>query len=187
MDFAKLRLDGEMNANITERFRAMPSASSQSSHIPHDDIPMSGPPKSNNDIREYFQLARMPVVGGAWLDMPEIPSPSEILRADSNTKRSNESLIEVEDTLRPHKPEGAYKDNEDYLGTKYEILREDAVRSLREIIDEVRTDPFKDEAEYSDQSIGIYDPVYITSLVFSPRGLATRVAFSLSRVKKHIR
>ena len=29
--------------------------------------------------------------------------------------------------------------------------------------------------------------MYITSVVFSPRGLATRVAFSLRRVKKHVR
>ena len=29
--------------------------------------------------------------------------------------------------------------------------------------------------------------VYITSFVFANRGLATRVAFSLSRVKKHVR
>lgn len=43
------------------------------------------------------------------------------------------------------------------------------------------------ESEYANQSIGIYDPVYIRSLVFSPRGLATRVAFSLSRVRKLIR
>jgi helicase required for RNAi-mediated heterochromatin assembly 1 len=119
--------------------------------------------------------------------MPEIPNPSEILRAKSDFKNGNDALIEVDEGIRPHRSEGAYEGNEDYLRTKYELLREDAVRPLREAIDEVRADPWKDEAEYSNQSIGIYDPVYITSLVFSPRGLATRVAFSLGRVKKFIR
>jgi helicase required for RNAi-mediated heterochromatin assembly 1 len=51
---------------------------------------------------------------------------------------------------------------------------------------EVRKDPWKDESQY-ENSVGIYEPVYLTSLVFSPRGLATRVTFSMSRVKKHIR
>ncbi|KAI4931842.1 uncharacterized protein J4E92_003738 [Alternaria infectoria] len=179
--------DQEVNADLTERFRGMPSSFSEPNYIPHDDIPRSGRPRPNNDIREYFELAKLQVAGGSWLDKPEIPSPSEISRPESDIKNGNEALIEVDETIRPHKPEGAYKDEEEYLGTKYDILREDAVRSLREIIGEVRAEPFKDEAEYSDQSIGIYDPVYITSLVFSPRGLATRVAFSLSRVKKHIR
>lgn len=187
MYIAKIILDEELNANLTERFRSMPASTCEPNYIPHDDIPRSGPPRSNNDIREYFELAKLHVAGGTWLEKPEIPSPSEILRPQPDIKNGNEALIEVDETLRPHKPEGAYKDEEEYLGTKYEILREDAVRSLREIINEIRAEPFKDETEYSDQSIGIYDPVYITSLVFSPRGLATRVAFSLSRVKKHVR
>lgn len=187
MNNAKIKLDQEVNADLTERFRGMPSSFSEPNYIPHNDIPRSGRPRPNNDIREYFELAKLQVAGGSWLDKPEIPSPWEILRPESDIKNGNEALIEVDETIRPHKPEGAYKDEEEYLGTKYDILREDAVRSLRDIIGEVRAEPFKDEAEYSDQSIGIYDPVYITSLVFSPRGLATRVAFSLNRVKKHIR
>ena len=167
MKMANLLADGELNASLTERFRSMPFNASRNVSVPHDDIPMS-------------------VTGGAWLHMPEIPNPSEVLCEKSESK-NDEALIEVDERIRPHKPKGAYDDNEDYLRTKYELLREDAVRPLREAIDEVRTDPFKNEAEYRNQSIGVYDPVYITSLVFSPRGLATRVAFFLSRVKKYIR
>ncbi|CAN9458742.1 unnamed protein product [Alternaria alternata] len=176
---------GELNASLTERFRSMPFNASRNVSVPHDDIPMSEPFRVNNDIREYFELAKKPVTGGAWLHMPEIPNPSEVLCEKSES--NDEALIEVDERIRPHKPKGAYDDNEDYLRTNYELLREDAVRPLREAIDEVRADPFKNEAEYRNQSIGVYDPVYITSLVFSPRGLATRVAFSLSRVKKYIR
>jgi helicase required for RNAi-mediated heterochromatin assembly 1 len=185
MRVAKRTTDGEMNADLSERFRGAPAFKNTS--VPNDDIPTSGPSRVNNDIREYFQLAKKPVNGGAWLDKPEVPSPSEVLREQPAFRNSNEALIEVDESIRPHKIKGAYEDNEDYLRTKYELLREDAVRPLREAIDEIRADPFKDESEYSNQSIGIYDPVYIHSLVFSPRGIATRMAFSLGRVKKHIR
>lgn len=173
-----------MNSNLAERFRGQ--ATFNNSSVPNDNIPTSEPTRQNNDIRDYFKVAKKPVTGGAWLDKPEIPSPSEVLREKSGFSNVG-SLVDVEETIRPHKVEGAYKDNEDYLRTKYELLREDAIRPIREAIDEVRADPFKDESEYQNQSIGMYDPVYITSLVFSPRGLATRVAFSLGRVKKHIR
>lgn len=143
--------------------------------------------RDNNDIREYFHLAEKPVAGGPWLQKPELPLPSEILREKSDTDPANRPLVDLEDIVRPHRIEGPYASNDEYLGTKYELLREDAVRPLREAIDEVRQDPYKDEAEYQNQSIGIYDPVYITSLVCASRGLATRIAFSLSRIKKQIR
>ncbi|CAO2653891.1 Nn.00g106240.m01.CDS01 [Neocucurbitaria sp. VM-36] len=186
MDLAHPFTDGEVNAHLSERFSGVSFLNDNS--VPNDKVPTSGPSRVNNDIREYYELSKKPVTGGAWLDQPEIPSPSEVLRKKpgfSSTEAN--TLIEIDENIRPHKIEGAYENNEDYLRTKYELLREDAIRPLREAIDEIRADPFKDEAEYSNQSIGIYDPVYITSLVFSPRGLATRVAFSLARVKKRIR
>ncbi|EFQ92756.1 hypothetical protein PTNB73_04112 [Pyrenophora teres f. teres] len=177
---------GEVNAGLSERFRGATSFTGSS--VPNDDIPASEPVRPNKDIREYLQLAKQPITGGgAWLDQPEIPTSSEVLLAKSDFSMSEQPLIEIEERIRPHKIEGAYEDNEDYLRTKYDLLREDAIRPLREALTEFRADPFKDEAEYKNQSIGVYDPVYITSFVFSPRGLATRVAFSLGRVKKHIR
>jgi helicase required for RNAi-mediated heterochromatin assembly 1 len=180
--------DGEVNAHLTERFGRSSAPFEGNSGVPHDDIPTSAPSRINNDIRKYFELAKKPVTAGAWIDKPEIPTSSEILPREKHTfQSSDQALIDIGDNIRPHKPEGAYENNDDYLGTKYELLREDALRPLREAVAEVRKSPFKDEAEYENKSIGIYDPVYITSLVFSPRGLATRVAFSLSRVKKHIR
>ncbi|CBY02164.1 similar to helicase required for RNAi-mediated heterochromatin assembly 1 [Plenodomus lingam JN3] len=174
--------DGEVNAHLHERFGS-------GNMIPHDDIPTSAGPHENDDIQNYFKLAEKEVIGaGEWLDKPEIPTSSEILRKQTGFRSiESENLIEVDENIQPHKVEGPYERNEHYLRTKYELFREDAVRPLRETIDVVRADPFKDEAEYGNNNIGIYDPVYITSLVFSPRGLATRVAFSLSRVKKQIR
>lgn len=191
MRFAHKSTDGEVNAHLTERFGRTSLKQQDNSSVPNDDIPRSAPPRLNNDIRKYFELAKKPVRAGAWIERPEVPSPAEILpqgeKSGFTNRTDGQALIDIGERIRPHEPEGAYYDNDEYLGTKYELLREDAIRPLREAVAEVRKDPYKDEAEYENNSIGIYDPVYITSLVFSQRGLATRVAFSLSRVKKHVR
>ncbi|KAF9701449.1 hypothetical protein EKO04_000892 [Ascochyta lentis] len=175
--------DGEYNAHLTERFGNFVPRNVQ---VPDDNIPESVPARTNPDIRKYHEDATKPVAGaGAWIDKPEIPHPSEILQ-DESTITAGQLLIKTEDGPRPKKIEGPYDNIEDYLRTEYELLREDALRPLREAVAEVRKDAWKDEAQY-DKGVGIYDPVYITSLVFSPRGLATRVAFSMSRVKKYVR
>jgi helicase required for RNAi-mediated heterochromatin assembly 1 len=188
MPLAHTHTDGEVNAHLTERFGR--SSIRDYRDVPNDNIPTSAPTRVNKDIREYFELAKKPVTAGAWIDKPEIPGPTEILPPLNKGEfilSDAQALVDTTEHLRPHRPEGAYASNEDYLGTKYELLREDAIRPLREAVDAVRQDPYKDEGEYDNHSIGIYEPVYITGLVFSPRGLATRMAFSLSRVKKHIR
>jgi helicase required for RNAi-mediated heterochromatin assembly 1 len=180
--------EGEVNAHLTERFGR--ASICDHGDVPNDSIPTSTPPRVNKDVREYFELAKKPVTAGPWIDKPEIPSPAEILpprNKDEFILSDLQALVDTNEHLRPHRPEGAYASNEEYLGTKYELLREDAIRPLREAVDAVRQSPYKDEAEYDNNSIGIYEPVYITGFVCSLRGLATRVAFSLSRVKKHIR
>ncbi|KAL6167289.1 hypothetical protein ACJQWK_06727 [Exserohilum turcicum] len=168
----------DMNSHLTERLRALLP--------PTDSLPANSTPASGslhqNSISEYYQLSRKRVAGGAWLQQPEIPSPSELL-----PEKSGQQLVDVNNDLRPNKAEGAYDNSEDYLGTTYELIREDTLGPLRNVLHKVRKDPYRDEAEYEDQSIGVYEPVHIKSIVFSPRGLATRVAFSLGRVKKHIR
>jgi helicase required for RNAi-mediated heterochromatin assembly 1 len=140
----------------------------------------------NDDIIQYFQDGKKAIAdGGEWLSKPEIPPPSEILDPSGF---DTEQIVDLKDELRPNKLEGAYADNQEYLSTQYDLLREDAIRPLREAVAEVRKDPWRDELEYPQSSgIGIYEPTYITSVVFSPRGLAARVAFSLGRVKKFIR
>lgn len=176
----------EYNAHLTERFGNAVLRGRRNPQVPDDSIPESIPTHVNDDIRRYYEAATKPVAGaGPWLDKPEIPHPYEILR-DEPAFDTIETLITTEVDPRPKKIDGPYDSNEDYLRTEYELLREDALRPLREAVTEVRKSPHKDEASY-DKSVGIYDPVYITSLVFSARGLATRVAFSMSRVKKYIR
>ncbi|PVI01502.1 P-loop containing nucleoside triphosphate hydrolase protein [Periconia macrospinosa] len=186
----------EMNAHLSERF---PIPIRGKDNHPDPD-PLSTPSatrsRANNDIEKYFKDAETPVTGaGPWLYEPEIPTPSDILQDPNNPKASafieqTGKLVEIPDDLypRPNKIEGPYKDNEDYLQTQYNLLKEDCLGPLREAVNQVRKDPLLDEAEYPQSaSIGIYDPVYITGIVFSPRGLAVRVAFSLNRVKKFVR
>ncbi|KAH6644260.1 P-loop containing nucleoside triphosphate hydrolase protein [Boeremia exigua] len=178
--------DGEYNAHLTERFGNAVPQGRRSSHLPDDSIPEAIPTRANEDIRKYFEVVRKPVQGaGAWLDKPEIPHPNEILR-DKPMFDTFEPLMKTNEDPRPKKIDGPYDNIEDYLRTEYELLREDALRPLREAVAEVRKRPWEDEAQY-DKSVGIYEPVYITALVYSPQGLATRVAFHMSRVKKYIR
>lgn len=181
-------VDDEYNAHFNERFRNAGPARWRNSQVPDDSIPEGVPARVNQDIRKYFEIASKPVPGaGTWLDKPEIPHSTEILR-DEPTFDTIETLITTKgsEDPRPKKVDGPYDNIEDYLRTEYELLYEDALRPLREAVAEVRKEPYKEEAGY-EKSVGIYEPVYITSLVFSTRGLATRVAFSMSRVKKYIR
>ncbi|KAJ8106147.1 hypothetical protein OPT61_g9734 [Boeremia exigua] len=178
--------DGEYNAHLTERFGNTVPKQRHSSQVPDDNIPESAPKRVNEDIRKYYEAASKPVAGaGLWLDMPEIPHPDEILR-DEPAFTNLETLIPMDEEPRPKTIDGPYENAEDYLRTEYELLREDALQPLRDAVTEVRKSPWKDEAQY-EKSVGIYEPVYITALVYSTRGLATRVAFSMSRVKKYIR
>ncbi|KAL1606332.1 hypothetical protein SLS60_003734 [Paraconiothyrium brasiliense] len=99
-----------------------------------------------------------------------------------------EQMISFSEELRPNKVEGDYESNEEYLGTQYDLMREDAIRPLREAVQEVRKDPWRDESDYpSSSGIGIYEPVYLKAVQFSFRGLSAKVAFSLTRVKKLVR
>ena len=178
--------DGEMNAHIAERFHG--SSSYDSRYPDPDRVPISIGPRTNNDIVEYYRDADKPIVTtSAWADRPEIPRPSEIMPDDSSLGfKSGLEMVRVEEDLPRNIVEGPYASKEAYLRTQYELLREDALRPLRRAVEEVRRNPIPDESEYTN-NIGIYEPVYLTAVVFSPRGLAARVAFSLGRVKKCVR
>ncbi|CAI6340817.1 unnamed protein product [Periconia digitata] len=184
--------DQEMNPHLSERF-TLPFRGRNDTHVKHP-LGIAAPPlpSANKDIEEYFEDAETPVDGaGSWLDQPEIPLPADILQdVKSDFPDSSKPLVDIPKDIhpRPNKVEGAYNSREDYLQTHHDLLKEDTLGPLRDAVNQVREDPFLDESDYDNSaSIGIYDPVYITGMVFSPRGLAVRVGFSLSRVKKFIR
>ena len=176
MHSAYILTDGEVNAHLSERFGR--TTMNSNSAVPNDNIPSSGPSRVNKDIREYYELAKKTVKAGAWIDKPEVPSPFEILPLQQSAFITSKSqdLIDVGENLRPHRADGPYASTEEYLGTKYELLREDANRPLREAVQEFRQSPYLDEAEYSNKSIGIYEPVYITAIIPIPRGFSTSIA-----------
>ncbi|KAF1970981.1 P-loop containing nucleoside triphosphate hydrolase protein [Bimuria novae-zelandiae CBS 107.79] len=177
---------GDMNPHLTERF----GAARLDDRYPDPEVaPLARPSRTNNDIWKYGEDAKKPVVNaGSWISKPEVPTASELLANYQSGFAVGEQIIDLDQELRPNKVVGAYESNEEYLGTQYDLLREDALRPLRQAIEEVRRNPYLDEASYSSSSgIGIYEPVYLKAVQFSFGGLSAKMAFSLSRVKKLVR
>ncbi|KAF2163371.1 hypothetical protein M409DRAFT_68628 [Zasmidium cellare ATCC 36951] len=144
------------------------------------------PPKLNPRIREYFEGP--PVAGGAWLRRPEFPTSEEILDYDGSSSSSSSdntdsasSVVEIS----ANKPIGAFEDIEDYLSTQYELLREDAIKGLRDAVARVRITPQAAEDAFSGQ-VGIYEKIHICGVTLSTRGFAVRATFSLVRTGKQI-
>ena len=126
--------------------------------------------------------------------MPELPTSAEL------APESDENGEEPEMTVPVNKIKGAWESRSEYLRAHYGLLREDAVNGLREAVQQVSEEPSMGE----DRSIHIYekvchpaafvtqvstDPgnkVHLLGFVFSPQGLATRVAFSTKRAGKRI-
>lgn len=150
---------GDMNAHPTERS----GASSRDEHrYPDPEItPPAKPSRINGDIAAYYEDAKKPVASaGNWVNKPEMPTPAELLANCQIGFEIGEKMIDLTEELRPNKTEGAYENNEEYLGTQYELLREDALRPLRRAVEEVRKDPWRNESDYPPSSgIGIYEPV----------------------------
>jgi helicase required for RNAi-mediated heterochromatin assembly 1 len=165
MTFADSIQDSEeVNPHLRERFGSASAPTTGNLNPYFSRAPTSRVMKHNNEIREYFEGANKPVAGGNWLQKPEFPTPSEIMSNPAD-HRPGEDIIDVTEELRPNKIEGAYESNEEYLGTQYDLLREDTVRPLREAVSQVRASPYLDEAEYTGSRIGIYDPVSDISCV----------------------
>ncbi|KAF2743089.1 hypothetical protein M011DRAFT_481047 [Sporormia fimetaria CBS 119925] len=171
--------DDEMNAHLTERFRGS-TPSNPDTITQQMDFPLG--PRVSSEIQDYFREGPATVGGGDWIGKPELPLPAEINCASAHAA---ETLVAVDTELPENKIEGPYDGKEDYLKTLYDLSREDATRPLRDAVALVKASPYLDEAEYGG-NVGLYEPVRITSIVYSPRGLATRVAFSLGRVKKFV-
>lgn len=125
-----------MNSHLMERFDG--ARFSEPAQTDGDSIPRPLPELPNDDIREYFTPKDPPIVGGSWLEKPEFPTPAEIMDGPTGSVKGKGKIIDVEEDLRPNKIEGAYESNEEYLGTQYDLLREDAIRPLREAVAEVR-------------------------------------------------
>lgn len=187
-----------MNEHLPERF-GRSRRGGKDDRRPQQAEVLLLPPKLNPRIREYFE--GKPVAGGAWLRRPEFPTSGEILDRDGSSSSSSSSSDIVE--ISPNKPVGAFEDIEDYLSTQYELLREDAVKGLRDAVARVRITSQAAEDAFSGQ-VGIYEKVrshsvstphvfmltrsqvHICGVTLSSRGLALRATFSLRRAGKKI-
>ena len=135
-----------MNAGLQERF---------SRHLPW--VQQSGNPqgpstalrvKPDLSIRKYE--ASLPAVDApAWTLRREIPTSKEINGTDNE--------VEVPINMI----NGPWSSKEEYLHSHYELLREDAISTLRDAVDEVRNEPAITEAQ-SQENASIYEKVRIS-------------------------
>jgi hypothetical protein len=130
------------------------------------------PQKLNNKVSKYFEPIKKPSDAGPWLDRHESPTSSEILDIEGGNT-SNSDIVEIV----PNKETGGWESKGEplhlspfltysstdltadaYLSAHYELLREDAVRPLREAICQVRREPDRNEDAFKG-TIGIYQDV----------------------------
>ncbi|KAJ9603966.1 hypothetical protein H2200_011488 [Cladophialophora chaetospira] len=169
--FASLDNNGEMNADISERFRGAPrhpnSHNALSSAL-EDGLDLT----LNLDIRDYVSKQEQITStsdADSWLSRPDIPT--------------NEELSALAADLSPNKVDGPYKSKERYVRIQYELLREDAVGNLRDAIH----DFLPDSSTGDTHKFSVYDQVHIMGFTFARRGLAARIKFSTNRAGKQIK
>lgn len=118
----------EMNANLSERFRGSryPNTHNSASTDQNNVLELN----LSLDIRNYFlkqKEIKQSSKSDSWLALPEIPTFEELSIAET--------------AVLPNKIDGPYKSKDRYLKTKYSLLREDAVGSLRDAILDFQKDP----------------------------------------------
>ncbi|KAG9231336.1 P-loop containing nucleoside triphosphate hydrolase protein [Amylocarpus encephaloides] len=136
----------------------------------------------------------------AWRNLPEIPGKEEISPAiDPTAPTAPEEWNDYQNDPEYPLPlpkniiHGPWEDTSvadtvvsarsNYLGTHYQILREDAIRPLRDVVFAIKHQPNMGETS----NTGIYTHVTIRGIQLSPIGAAFRVEFSTDRSGKRIR
>ncbi|KAL8901018.1 MAG: hypothetical protein Q9207_005411 [Kuettlingeria erythrocarpa] len=131
----------------------------------------------NTRIREYVNGAPVPASAPTYLSMREIPTSDEISVPPNG---------EGEDVEVPaNQVVGPWQSKRKYLSDHYALLREDAVTPLRNVVSEMKAEPWvleKDSIEHS----YVYEKVYIVGLTFAHSGVAAKLTFSLRRSGKKI-
>ncbi|RDW72447.1 putative DEAD box helicase involved in nonsense mediated decay [Aspergillus mulundensis] len=165
--------DDEINAQLAERFKR--TTLSSPATINTRALNARTVAIVTKDIRKYFDdlhkhdpdtLSSKP-----WLSKPELPSSDEIFGTD-------EEFVDLE----PNKIEGPWESKDAYLKAHYDLIREEAVASLRDAVAIFRADP--DMCD--DKSVSVYEKVYVTGLTFARQGLAFKLQFSTNRAGRNI-
>ncbi|KAL2062469.1 hypothetical protein VTL71DRAFT_6735 [Oculimacula yallundae] len=128
----------------------------------------------------------------AWRNLPEIPTSEEIKPVFKDPITTTQEPEEwntyqrdfIYDQKLPHNiVDGPWPSKEAYLGAHYQIIREDAIASLRNAVLEVQTHPSMEESD----DTRIYTGVTFIGLQLSRIGVASRIEFSCERAGMRIR
>ncbi|TAQ85205.1 hypothetical protein B7494_g6473 [Chlorociboria aeruginascens] len=128
-----------------------------------------------------------------WRNLPEIPDKSEIIpdieepqpqeeRWDDYQHASTDGTI-PKYSLPENITKGPWPSKAAYIGAHYQILREDAIASLRKSVAEFKDFPDMDDSK----DTHVYTDIHIVGLQLSRAGAAFRIEFSTDRAKKQIR
>ncbi|KAL8763723.1 MAG: hypothetical protein Q9184_000515 [Pyrenodesmia sp. 2 TL-2023] len=149
----------------------------------NDNQPTAEPPgpklSLNTRIREYAKGASVSASAPAYLSIREIPTSEEISVLPNG---------EGEDVEVPaNQVVGPWQSKQKYLSNHYALLREDAVTPLRNVVSELKAEPWvleKDSIEHS----YIYEKVGSQDVLVkgAANGVAAKLTFSLRRTGKKI-
>lgn len=119
--------------------------------------------------------------GESWRDLPEIPDKSEIMPKDGDREnKENEDFFEEWDAYQqdplynPNMPEniikGPWPSKEEYIAAHYQILREDAIASLRSSVKSFKRNPQMDD----DKCTHVYTHVSLANVFPNSQGAEPR-------------
>ncbi|KAF1985438.1 P-loop containing nucleoside triphosphate hydrolase protein [Aulographum hederae CBS 113979] len=168
----------EYNSHIQE-LQGRTAKAQSSQHIPTGAIRLG-----NSEVSKYFVSAAQPIKAGPWISMPEIPTAAEIL--DHNEEGRRRTTDDPPASLEVNRVDGPWPSKETYLSSHYQLLRDDAIRPLRDAVQKVFEYPEEQEACFAG-SIGIYTKVFVTAVTLANRGIGVRVTFSLARAGVRVR
>ena len=92
----------------------------------------------------------------AWTSKPEIPSSAEIAFDEDEEEDENAVTIPCNKLVDP------WLSREEYLEAQYRLLREDAVSPLRDVVSEIKEEPYIEE-KHSQENAAIYERVSTSS------------------------
>ncbi|KIW89661.1 uncharacterized protein Z519_09817 [Cladophialophora bantiana CBS 173.52] len=160
-----------MNPGLSERFKSG-RRHPNTRNAPENAFDDSPGPTLTLDIRDYNakqEQIQSTSDKDAWLSQPEIPTKQELAVGEAS--------------LLPNKIDSPYKSKDRYLKTHYALLREDALGSLRDALQDFCQDPTTgDTVKFS-----VYDQVHIVGFTFTRRGVAARIQFSAHRAGRRIK
>lgn len=116
---------------------------------------------------EQQEDALLNLGGHAWLDLPELPSPDEVMSAQAPVLPTNH-------------PMATYPTYESYVEVQYRLIRHEGVELLRRAVTLFRQNPRMSEAT----GVYIYDNVRCSMVSLTPYGMTGRFQFCMSRMPR---